>query len=358
MSLENYGWNSELQSAFDEVNSGDLVPARVAIHNKNNYLIYTESGEMSAEVSGKMLYEIEDGISEEGLPVVGDWVAVRAFPEENKAVIQKLLPRRSKFSRKEAGEKTKEQIVAANVDTVFLMTSLNQDFNIRRLERYIVLAKQSKADAVIILSKADLCENVDDIIAEVQTVSKDIPIHVVSSLTGAGLDELREYFEGNKTITIMGSSGVGKSTFTNALLGYDKMKVKDTTDYKDKGLHTTTHRELVLLPEGGLIIDTPGMREIQLWESNDGIESAFDEIEALMENCKFSDCSHSNEPGCAVLEALETGELDRDRYNSFLKLKRESQYFERRHNKKLQIDERKKWKAITKSVRKHNKYKR
>src|SRR5690606_37998044 len=161
MSLENYGWNSELQSAFDEVNSGDLVPARVAIHNKNNYLIYTESGEMSAEVSGKMLYEIEDGISEEGLPVVGDWVAVRAFPEENKAVIQKLLPRRSKFSRKEAGEKTKEQIVAANVDTVFLMTSLNQDFNIRRLERYIVLAKQSKADAVIILSKADLCENVD-----------------------------------------------------------------------------------------------------------------------------------------------------------------------------------------------------
>ncbi|HLT23803.1 MAG TPA: ribosome small subunit-dependent GTPase A, partial [Ignavibacteria bacterium] len=283
---------------------------------------------------------------------------VRAFPEENKAVIQKLLPRRSKFSRKEAGEKTKEQIVAANVDTVFLMTSLNQDFNIRRLERYIVLAKQSKADAVIILSKSDLCENVEDIIAEVKTVSKDIPVHVVSSLTGAGLDELREYFEGNKTITIMGSSGVGKSTFTNALLGYDKMKVKDTTEYKDKGLHTTTHRELVLLPEGGLIIDTPGMREIQLWESNDGIEEAFDEIEALMENCKFSDCSHSNEPGCAVLEALETGELDRDRYNSFLKLKRESQYFERRHNKKLQIDERKKWKAITKSVRKHNKYKR
>lgn len=358
MTLENYGWNSTFQEEFDKLNAGDLIPARIAIHNKNNYLIYAESGEITSELSGKMLYEIEDGISDEGFPVVGDWVAVRAFPDENKAIIQKMLPRKSKFSRKEAGEKTKEQIVAANVDTVFLMTSLNQDFNLRRLERYIVLANQSNAHAVIILSKADLCDNYEEIIEEVKTVSKDIPIHIVSSLKAEGLEELQQYFEGNKTITVMGSSGVGKSTFINALLGYDRMKVNETTEYKDKGSHTTTHRELVLLPGGGLIIDTPGMREIQLWESQQGIESAFDEIEALMENCKFSDCSHTNEPGCAILEALKSGELDSDRYNSYLKLKRESQYFERRHNKKLQIDERKKWKAITKSMRKHNKYKK
>ncbi len=358
MTLENYGWDSSLQSAFEMLSDKDLIPARVAIRHKNNYLIASAEGDMSAEISGKMLYEIEDGIIADGFPAVGDWVAVRTFPEEGKAIIQKLLPRKSKFSRKEAGIKTVEQVLAANIDTVFLMMSLNSDFNIRRLERYLVLASESNVSAAIILSKADLCEDTERMLEEVKTVSKDIPVHIVSSLTGAGIEDLRIYFEGNKTISILGSSGVGKSTFINALLGSDKMKVNDISEYKDKGTHTTSHRELVLLPTGGLIIDTPGMRELQLWEGERGVEEAFEEIEALMENCKFTDCSHTNEPGCAILEALDSGELDEDRYKSYLKLKREAKYFERKNSKKEMITEKKKWKAITKSVRKHNKYKK
>lgn len=357
MTLENYGWNSALQSEFDRISVEDLVPARVAIRHKNNYIIACADGEMPAEISGKMLYEIEDGIIPEGFPAVGDWVAVRSFPDEGKAIIQKLLPRKSKFSRKEAGVKTVEQIIAANIDTVFLMMSLNSDFNLRRLERYIVLASESNVNAVIILSKADLCEDTEKMLEEVKTVSKEIPVHIVSSLTGSGIDELKKYFDGNKTISIMGSSGVGKSTFINALLGSDKMKVNNITEYKDKGSHTTTHRELVLLPSGGLIIDTPGMREIQLWEGERGVEEAFDEIEAIMENCKFTDCTHTNEPGCAILEALDSGELTDERYKSYLKLKREAKYFERKNSKREMITEKKKWKAITKSMRKHNKYK-
>lgn len=356
MNLEDYGWNKVLQEEFDGISESDLTPARVSIRNKNNYLLLTENGEVTGELSGKMLYEIEDGLVEGGFPCVGDWVAVRLFPDEGKAIIQKLLSRQSKFSRKEAGIKTVEQVIAANIDTVFLMMSLNKDFNLRRLERYIVLANESNVNSVIVLSKADLCDEADKMKQDVLSVSKDIPVHIVSSLTGDGLDELKQYFEDNKTVSVMGSSGVGKSTLINTLVGKERMKVDNITEYKDKGTHTTTHRELVLLPTGGLIIDTPGMREIQLWEGERGVEKAFEEIEALIENCKFSDCSHTNEPGCAIIEALETGELDEVRYNSYLKLKREAKYFERKNNKKEMITEKKKWKAITKSMRKFNKY--
>ena len=358
MNLNNYGWNETLQEEFDRISESGLTPARVSIRNKNNYLLHTTEGEVTGELSGKMLYEIEDGIIEDGFPCVGDWVAVRLFPDEDKAIIQKLLTRKSKFSRKEAGVKTVEQVIAANIDTVFLIMSLNKDFNLRRLERYMVLASESNVNAVVVLSKADLCEDIEQMKNDVRTVSKEIPVHVVSSLTGEGLDELKQYFEGDKTISVMGSSGVGKSTLINALLGEEKMKVNNITEYKDKGTHTTTHRELVLLPKGGMIIDTPGMREIQLWEGERGVEQAFDEIEELIHKCKFSDCTHTNEPGCAIQEALESGEIDEDRYKSYLKLKREAMYFERRNDKRAMITEKKKWKAITKSVRKLNKYKK
>ena len=359
MDLINYGWNDFFEECFAPLRAEEYSAGRIAIQNKNNYMLYTEFGELSGEVSGKLFYEVEEDITgESSLPAVGDWVAFRPYPEEKKAIIDKVLPRQSKFSRKEAGIRTKEQVVAANIDNIFIMASLNQDFNIRRLERYLILGAESGSRPVIVLSKADLCEDAERMSAEVKAIAGKVPVCIVSSLTGKGIEELLGFFGGNKTVAVIGSSGVGKSTLINTLYGEERMKVKDITEYKDKGQHTTTHRELVRLPGGGLIIDTPGMREIQLWGGDEGASEVFDDIEELMQTCKFSDCSHTSEPGCSVLEALEDGTLDEDRYKSYKKLQREIRYLESRNNKKMMHNTKKKWKQITKAVREKNKYRK
>ena len=352
--LKLYGWNEFFEAYFSEYTSDGLAPARVAVENRNNYELYSQFGELTAEKTGKLFYNAR---SADELPAVGDWVVIMPLQKELKAVISAVLPRKTKFSRKKAGPVTEEQVVAANVDTVFIVSSLNQDLNFRRMERYLALAWDNDVRPVIVLSKADLSDNVYQKLVETQNNISGTDIHVVSAMKGAGIDELFQYFEGNKTATVIGSSGVGKSTLINSLLHWKKMKVSEISLYKDKGRHTTTHRELTLVPGGGLIIDTPGMREIQLWEGSEGLSELFEDIEQLSLECKFSDCKHDSEPGCAVKEAIKNGSLDQKRFKSYRKLQNEVNYFARKQNIKAQLDEKRKWKKITSEARKRSKEK-
>ncbi len=324
MDLIRLGWNEFFKKDSIEDNT---FYGRVAIEHKSLYKIFTEFGEMKAVVTGKMKFNSQSSVD---LPVVGDWVV---FTKENDlAVIQEVLPRKCKFSRKVAGGETSEQIVASNIDHLFIVTSLNHDLNLRRLERYLTLAWDGGANPVIILSKADLSDDLDEIITQVETVAWGVPIHVTSSLNDIGFDELGEYFEGNQTIAVLGSSGVGKSTLINKLLGNEVLKVSEIGEYKDKGKHTTTHRELLLLPKSGIIIDTPGMREIQIWDGSEGLEKTFADVEELAANCKFSDCKHESEPNCGINEAVKNGTLEKKRLKSYKKLQREIAYQERKQN--------------------------
>ena len=324
MKLIDLGWDQDLENhlAQMEIKEG-LQPARVAIEYKGMYKLYTERGEILAEITGRMHYNNQ-------FPAVGDWVVIDLQDNEDKAIIHKILPRKSKFSRGAAGADNKEQIVAANIDTVFIVTSLNQDFNLRRLERYLTIAWNSGAKPVIVLSKADLCEKPEAKKDEVETVALGVPIHIVSALNGLGLIELRKHLKRGETAALLGSSGVGKSTIINQFIGSEKMEVNQIRVSDGKGKHTTTHRELIVLEAGGIVIDTPGMREIQLWEDSQGFNESFEDIKLLEANCKFNDCQHDTEPGCAVKKAVAEGELTEKRLESYRKLKRELLYIERK----------------------------
>lgn len=352
--LKRFGWNDYFEAQFAPYKVKGLHPARVAIENRKGCLLYSEFGELAGEIPGRLYHKSE---GQDELPAVGDWVAFRLLEGEKKGVIDVVLPRRAKFSRKVAGTVTEEQIVASNVDTVFIMSSLNDDMNLRRIERYLTMAWDNNVQPVIILSKADLCEDAEDKLNYVESVAYNSPIHVISAKNREGIEELQQYFEGDKTIAVIGSSGVGKSTLINALTDWTKMKVSDISLYKDKGRHTTTHRELIVLPQGGLIIDTPGMREIQLWEGGDGLLETFDDIAALELQCKFTDCKHDSEPGCAVKAALEKGVVDNARLASYKKLRNEIRYVENKQNKKAQLEEKKKWKKISSDAKKKSKSK-
>nr|WP_257350881.1 ribosome small subunit-dependent GTPase A [Pseudalkalibacillus decolorationis] len=326
----------------------EYVPGRVALEHKGMYTLLTESGELKGEISGKMRFEAS---TREDYPAVGDWVMCQVRENEQSATIHSILPRSSKFSRKMAGVTTEEQIIATNIDTVFLVNALNRDFNVRRIERYLLMAWESGANPVLVLSKSDLCEDVEERVREVETVAFGLPIHIISSEKEVGIDELLPYLAEGKTGALLGSSGAGKSTLVNRLYGQEIQKVKEIREGDDKGKHTTTHRELFLMPQGGLLIDTPGMRELQLWNSSEGLSESFQDVENLSELCKFRDCQHVEEPGCAVQESIATGELSNDRYNAYKKLQRELAYLERKNNQRAQQQEKAKWKKITKSMR-------
>jgi ribosome biogenesis GTPase len=343
LNLKSLGYNQTFEESFKEYENQSLIPGRISIEHKGLYRVLTESGELLGEITGKIRFNAE---GRQDFPAVGDWVAVQAIPSEGKAYIHGILPRKSKFSRKAAGVTTDEQIVATNVDTVFLVNALNQDFNLRRLERYLLMAWESGAAPVIVLSKADLCEDVQSIMDEVESIAFGVPVFAVSSETGMGLDALSDFIKEGQTVALLGSSGVGKSTLANKLFGSEVLKTNEIREEDGKGKHTTTHRELLVLESGGILIDTPGMRELQLWEGDSSLSQSFQDVESLAQECRFRDCSHNNEPGCAVQSAIETGDLDEDRYNSYLKLQREMAYFARKEDQKLALAERAKWKKI------------
>lgn len=299
----------------------DFYLGRVSVQYKDIYKVFTEEGEVLARVSGKLSYSSNNTLD---YPVVGDWVLLDRTDNKNgDAIIHKVLSRKSYFSRKIAGSRFDIQIVAANIDYIFICTALNNDFNINRLERYIAVAWDSMAIPVIVLTKSDLCEDIDERLKEVQEVAIGIEILVTSSLNENGYEKVKEYIKSGTTIAFIGSSGVGKSTLINKILNKDILKT-NSVDENDKGRHTTTHRELFVLEEGGVIIDTPGMRELGLMSAD--VDKSFSNIEELESQCKFSDCTHKNEPKCAVREAIEKGELDLDRLGRYKKLKREEEY--------------------------------
>lgn len=319
-----------------------LYLGRVSVQYKDIYKIFTEEGEVLARVSGKLSYSSNSTLD---YPVVGDWVLLDRTDNKNgDAIIHKVLTRKSYFSRKIAGTRYDTQVVAANIDYIFICMALNNDFNINRLERYIAVAWESMATPVIVLTKSDLCEDIDERLREVHEVAIGIDILVTSSLNGNGYEKVKEYIKSGITIAFIGSSGVGKSTLINKLLNKEVLKTNSISE-NDKGRHTTTHRELFLLNEGGVIIDTPGMRELGLISAD--IDKSFGNIEELEKQCKFSDCTHKNEPKCAVREAIENGELDLDRLERYKKLKKEEAY----NLSKAKSQEKHRIKSLTKGKR-------
>jgi ribosome biogenesis GTPase len=342
--LSDFGWNEFFEAHFQPYGAGGYKAGRVLLEYNHLYRVYTMEGELLAGVAGRLRHEAE---SRRDLPTVGDWVVLQPRAEEGKATIQAVLPRQSKFVRKAAGTRTEEQVVGANIDTIFLVTSLNQDFNLRRLERYLLVAWESGASPVIILSKADLCDDMEGKLAEIETVASGVPVHAISVISHDGLKELAQYFRHGQTVALLGSSGVGKSTLINYLIGHEVQKVREVREHDGRGQHTTTHRELILLPQGGLVLDTPGMRELHLWEGEESLNRAFDDIEALAANCRFSDCQHKDEPHCAIREALAEGSIDAARYQSYLKLQKELKHVARKQDIGAQITEKKKWKKLS-----------
>jgi len=339
MNMEALGWTPAWEEAFRPYREKGYVPGRAALEHKHMYRVYTEHGDFLAEVSGKMRHT---AIGRADYPAIGDWLALSLRQDEGRATIHDVLPRFSKFSRKVAGSVIDEQIVAANVDTVFIVNALNQDFNLRRMERYLTLAWESGANPVIVLSKADLCPDVESAVAEAEAVAMGVPIYAVSHLHG--IEALLPYAGKGRTVALIGSSGVGKSTLINRLYGRDIQLTGDIREGDDRGKHTTTHRELVALPDGGLLIDTPGMRELQLWDAEEGMSASFKDIEELAAQCFYDDCRHDKEPDCAVKQALRDGVLNRSRYDNYVKLQRELAYLARKENKALQAAEKSKWK--------------
>jgi ribosome biogenesis GTPase / thiamine phosphate phosphatase len=344
-----FGWNAHFQTHFQPYEADGFEPGRIALEYNQFYRVYTAAGEILAETTGKLRYE---AASRAELPAVGDWVALKKRPDQEHARIHAILPRTSCFTRKVVDRKTEEQVVGANIDTLLLVTSLNQDFKPRRLERYVAVAIESGARPVLLLSKSDLCEDLDDKLAALTALAEHAPIHAISAKEGIGLEALAPYFVAGQTVAILGSSGVGKSTLVNYLFGSDRQKVKEIRANDGEGMHATRHRELIVLPSGGLVpgglvLDTPGMRELQLWETDEGMDQVFGDVEALIAACRFSNCQHETEPGCAVRAALNDGSLETGRYDNYVRLQDELAHLAQRQESYAAMKERKqRWKKL------------
>ena len=319
--LTELGWDAAFESEFlQEWRDAGYVPARVIREDLHIYHLAYGEEEATAQITGRFRYETT---GKGDFPAVGDWVAAEQLPQAEHDSIHAVLPRRTAFSRHSVTGRTDEQIVAANISTVFLVSGLDGDFNPRRIERYIATARASHAAAVIILNKADLCPDVEDRVMDVRSVAQEVPVHAISAKDRIGLQDLQEYMQPGKTIAVMGMSGVGKSTLINAILGEDRLATSNVRDGDNRGRHTTTHRELVLIPDGPVFIDTPGLRRLSMWGEDDVSVSGFEDIEELTTHCRFSDCAHASEPDCAVREAIEAGQLDATRLRSYRNIQSE-----------------------------------
>jgi ribosome biogenesis GTPase len=344
------GASDRLNETFQPYAAKGLELARISAVHREQYRLYTSAGERKAEAIGALLYRAK---SPSDLPAVGDWVAVQTVGPED-AMVHAVLPRHTVFSRRAAGEREEQQVIAANVDLIFIVCGLDHDFNLRRIERYLTQAVQSGSKAAIVLNKSDLCPNPEQLIAATTQVARDSPVIQISALSGAGTGELRTLIAFGTTAALTGSSGVGKSTLMNRLLGQDRQKVREVRETDSRGRHTTTHRELIPLPGGGCLIDSPGMRELQLWAGEDAVGSAFEDILELKERCLFRDCTHQVEKGCHVLQAVEDGRLPRERWQNYLKLAAESRFRERKTDIHAALEQKRQWKAIHKAMRGKN----
>jgi ribosome biogenesis GTPase len=343
--VKQWGWDDYFENLWKgQAPDQGMIPARITAEHRDRYILAASDGEHPARLSGRFRHE---AMLRSDLPTVGDWVAVELPENSEHAVIHGLLPRRSKISRKEPGRRIEEQVVAANVDTVFLVTGLDGDFNPRRIERYLVLSHANGAAPVVVLTKSDLHADCGSFIAEAQAVASGAPVIAVSNPTGDGFAVLEKHLVPGRTIALLGSSGVGKSSIINRLLGYEKQAVLTVREDDSRGRHATTHRELFILPNGALVIDNPGLRELQLWETED-LEDSFPEIRSLAEACRFRDCRHEEEPGCAVREALSEGRLPQERFAGYVKLRKEKAYLERKTDTKAMQEHKKHWKKIAK----------
>lgn len=362
MQLQLAGWNEHWAQLFSQQSGNDgskaLQTARVLAQHRQSYSVWTASGEADAEVAGAFLYRA----SAADLPAVGDWVIVRQYSPADLAIITGILPRKTRFSRKVSGPVPQEQVIAANIDLLFIVSGLDHDYNLRRLERYLVAARQSGAAAVIVLNKADLCSDVASRVAEVQAIAPETSVVAISATSPDAAPALAAFIAPGQTAALLGSSGAGKSTIVNQLLGTSVQTTQPTRVSDSHGRHTTTHRELFFLPNGGLVLDNPGIRELQLWSEDfsstpatSAVDQAFPEIEALAALCAFRDCNHSSEPGCAVQNALASGQIDPARWRSYLKLRRELRHAAVQFDQNLRRTEKERWKKLCKEVKRNQK---
>ena len=350
--LDDFGWDGHWQSVWDSVPRDGTAPARVAAVHRDALAVWTTGGERAAEVSGRLRHHAAD---ESDLPAAGDWVAARLAAGDGPAVVQAILPRRTRIARKVPGATTAEQVVAANVDVVAIVAGLDHDYNPRRMERALVLAWDGGAPPLIVLNKADLrtLEALQEAVRETEVVAPGVPVLALSAADGRGLDGLAPWLVAGRTAALIGSSGAGKSTLVNRLLGQDRQRTAGVRAADSRGRHTTTHRELLRLPGGALLVDTPGLRELQLWAAPDALGGTFADVESLAGSCRFADCRHAGEPGCAVRAAVDSGRIDEGRLASFHKLQRELRHLALRQDDLGRRELKQRWRAVHKAARRH-----
>jgi len=347
MTIKAYGWNEQFQQQADALSIEGCIPARIISQDQSAYVCLSNEGTFRTRLTGKLHSQMRGG----DRPAVGDWVLIRPFPDQPEGMVHHLFERKGCFSRKSAGNVTREQVIAANIDVAFIVNGLDRDYNLRRMERYLTLVWDSGANPVIVLNKADVCEDISTVLAEVDEIAFGLPVLLMSAEKGDGLNQLDDYLEPGKTAVLIGSSGVGKSTIMNALMGQHVREIGAVRTADQRGRHTTTGRELFMLPNGALVVDTPGMRELQLWADEDALSMTFEEVEGFAEECRFRDCQHESEPGCAVQEALASGQLSEARFESYLKQRKELRYLNSKKDTHARIEEHRRVKQLSKMIR-------